>query len=192
MAELNNTKVSKKIVFKKDIFYEEISLKTFTWFCYRFNLYPEIIHPTDSILIFRSLTAKKQALDLDKDDPQKLITKAGGAIERGMDFADFKEGLLRISIKGKKIFNLFAQKLQDASINRSQLQDQIASNNQANQSSVSQGGVKSEDPNADSNGGIRDFIAKNKQLVDEYGKIEECNAGTLTVLLYYLGFPKEK
>lgn len=74
----------------KNIYFEEITLKTWTWFCFKFGLYPEIINPVDAILIYRSLTVGKIPLDIDPKDPSKVISKAGGPIDRGLDFEDFK------------------------------------------------------------------------------------------------------
>jgi hypothetical protein len=59
----------KKIYHKQDVFHEEINLKTWTWFCYKFGFYPEIINPIDAILIYKSLTGHKVPLDIDPNDP---------------------------------------------------------------------------------------------------------------------------
>jgi hypothetical protein len=78
------------------------------------------MHSIDTILIFRSLTKLKTPIDIPKDHPARILTKAGGTLPVGLNFEDFKEALLRIAIKGKKIFNVFAEKLKNAEIsNRS-------------------------------------------------------------------------
>lgn len=66
-------------------------------------------------------------------------------------------------------------------------------NNQSSNPNNSKVNEPKVDPNeAVAQRGLKDFILKNKQLVDEYGKISECTSDTLTCLLFYLGFPNEK
>ncbi|KAL4446642.1 hypothetical protein ABPG74_005580 [Tetrahymena malaccensis] len=150
----------------------EISYKTFNWFCYRFNIYPEIIsNPKDILLIYRSVTRNKQVVD------HKPI---------GLSEEEFKEAMLRISIKGKKIFNKFSEQLQKGiNLNESEMA-KIADdeNKEENQEEFQENkSVKSSKTEA---------LERMKNVIDYYGNIDEANFHTLEALIYYLGLPNDK
>ncbi|KAL4496244.1 hypothetical protein ABPG72_012981 [Tetrahymena utriculariae] len=150
----------------------EISYKTFNWFCYRFNIYPEIIsNPKDILLIYRSVTRNKQVVD------HKPI---------GLNEEEFKEAMLRISIKGKKIFNKFSEQLQKGiNLNESEMA-KIADdeNKETNQEEFQENrSVKSSKTEA---------LERMKNVIDYYGNIDEANFHTLEALIYYLGLPNDK
>lgn len=79
----------------KDISYmhegNELPLRTMNWFCQHFGLYPEIIKSIDIGLIFRSVTKHKE-----KHPPS-------------LTYSEFLIFLTRLAIKGKNVFNKFAE-----------------------------------------------------------------------------------
>lgn len=96
----------------------ELPLKTVQWFCARFHLVPEIVKLSDCILIFRSIVRNKPKLP------------DGSAPKPALDFEEFSEFLLRLAIKGRKVFSVFAEKLsRDGAIQAQDMQKIINQEN---------------------------------------------------------------
>lgn len=66
----------------------------------RFNIIPEIIKLNDCILVFRSIIREKAKLP------------DGSAPKPALSYEEFTEFLLRVAAKGKKVFNIFADKIE--------------------------------------------------------------------------------
>ncbi|EGR31584.1 hypothetical protein IMG5_106360 [Ichthyophthirius multifiliis] len=165
-------KYNYRVISRQDLNDEEIDFKTFNWFVYRFNIYPEVItNAKDILLIFRSITRNKQVID------NKPI---------GVNEKEFKEALVRLAIKGKKIFNKFSEKIEKGeNLNQLEMENiankenNMQKNNQLDDSKT----VKTQKTEA---------LEKMKNVIDDYGNIEEAKSCTLESLIYYLGLPNDK
>lgn len=88
----------------------EIVSETWHYFNIVFQLNPLIMNAKDIHSIFRSLTKDKQVRK------QYYL---------GLNFEEFQQGLLRIAIKHKTVFNRIADKIKDESMSEKQINDVI-------------------------------------------------------------------
>lgn len=85
-----------------------ITFRTFSWFAERFQLWPEAISKYDVFTIFGTLTRDKPIVD---------------HTPIAMNYLEFTHALLRMSIKGKKVFNVIAQKIKAGGATEKEMAD---------------------------------------------------------------------
>jgi len=48
---------------KNSLVQNSVSLKTFSWFCFHFEIYPDLVHHHDVVMIYRSIVKDKKPID---------------------------------------------------------------------------------------------------------------------------------
>ena len=145
-----------------------ISLEALSRFSKDFNICPTIFSLHEILLIYKSLT-KLKAPAMIKD-----------TVSNGLEYNEFLESLVRISIKGQKVFNQIGEKIKESgNIVQKDLKNIIEKEEKrtnSNKKIEELGDFKGE----------KAILERYKNVFDEY---EETTVITLEGMLYYLGMP---
>jgi len=151
-----------------------ISLEGLSLFAADFNICPSVFHLREIVLIYKSLTKMKTPIMI-KD-----------TVSSGLNYQEFVEFLIRISIKGQKVFNQIGMKIKESgTIVEKDLKNIIEK--ESVKSALKK--RKTLEEIKDDFKGEKAILERYKNVFDEYEEIDKTSVLTLEGMFYYLGLP---
>jgi len=149
-----------------------ISLEGLSLFAGDFNICPSIFHLREILLIYKSLTK------------MKLPAYIKDTVSIGLNYEEFEECLVRIAIKGQRIFNQIGGKIKESGRIYEEDLKKIIDKETKSMKKMSSFEVKKEDFK-----GEKAILERYKNVFDEYEEIDKTSALTIEGMFYYLGLP---
>ena len=147
-----------------------ISLEALSIFAAEFNICPSVFEQRHVVLIYKSLISGKTAEESRK----------------GLDFDDFQGFLLRVAVKGVRVFAKIAEKIKETALLPAEIKEIVERDAESLGKAAKI--AKSEEIIKEIQGD-QALLQRLQEIEEEYQEIERMNVAVFEGLLYYLGLP---